>query len=59
MSFDGHLDEASEFVLHGWAHSHAFPELVIDVDIAINGRLVGRAHADLEVAGIRDGRKTF
>ena len=64
MSFEGHLDEAGEFVLHGWAHSRALPELVIHVDIVINGRLVGRARAgnfraDLAVAGIGDGRKAF
>src|SRR5271169_1244611 len=45
MSFDGHLDEAGESVLHGWAHSSAIPELTIHVDIVINGRLVGRARA--------------
>ncbi|MGH6838133.1 MAG: class I SAM-dependent methyltransferase [Methylocella sp.] len=64
MSFEGHLDEAGEFVLHGWAHSCTIPELVIHVDIVINGRLAGRTRAgnfraDLQVAGKGDGRKAF
>jgi SAM-dependent methyltransferase len=64
MSFEGHLDEASEFVLHGWAHSWTLPKLVIHVDIVVNGRLAGRARAgnfraDLEVARKGDGRKAF
>ena len=64
MSFDGHLDQADEFVLHGWAHSSQIPELTIHVDIVINGRLAARARAgdfraDLEVTGKGDGRKAF
>jgi SAM-dependent methyltransferase len=64
MSFDGHLDEVGEFVLHGWAHYSEVPELALTVDIVINGRLAGRARArdfraDLQLAGIGDGRKAF
>lgn len=64
MSFDGQLDKAEEFGLHGWVHCSDVPELALTVDIVINGRLAGRARAgnfraDLQLAGIGDGRKAF
>ena len=64
MAFLGRLDTANDFMLHGWAHNEALPNLSLHVDIVINRHLMCKLLADcyredLEAAAFGNGRKAF
>lgn len=64
MALHGHVDEASEFVIHGWAYDDAALGESVEIDVVIGGALVGTVRADqfrhdLRDAGYGDGRKAF
>lgn len=60
----GHVDEASDGVLYGWAFQPDAPDRRLCVDVLIDGRFVGQARAhlfrqDLLNAGYGNGRYGF
>jgi hypothetical protein len=64
VALHGHIDEAGEFAIHGWAHNEEAPDQPADVEVAINDVVVGTVRAnlfrpDLRDAGYADGRKAF
>jgi SAM-dependent methyltransferase len=64
VALHGHLDEAGEFAIHGWAHDDLSPDQPLTIEILIGGTLAGAVQADLfrydlRDAGFGDGCKAF
>jgi SAM-dependent methyltransferase len=64
VALHGHVDEASEFGIHGWAHDDSSPGEPVAIEVLIGGRLAGTVRAelfrhDLREAGFGDGCKAF
>jgi hypothetical protein len=60
----GHIDQADRFALTGWAMDPARPGEAVELELVLDGAVIGsfladRHRADLEAAGLGEGRLAF